>query len=321
MEEALVQFKEASDIAQRLLDNVKKVIVGKERAIELSIVALLAEGHLLIEDVPGLGKTTLAKAIAISTGCSFKRIQFVPDLLPSDITGVNVYNQRTGEFEFRSGPIMSQVVLADEINRAPSKSQSALLESMEERQATVDGVTYRMSRPFFIIATLNPVEYHGIFPLPEAQLDRFIMRVSLGYASFEQELAIIERQEAQNPIDDVEAVTTPEEVIFCQEACKGIYVDQLVRQYIVSIAQASRGHQDVTLGASHRGSLALFRASQALALIRGREFVVPDDAKELSEVVLAHRIIVTPEARARGMDGQKLVTGIVDNLPIPGVPV
>jgi len=315
----LNQIAEASQIAHQLLDNIKKVIVGKERAIELSLVALIAEGHLLIEDVPGLGKTTLAKAIALSSGCSFKRIQFVPDLLPSDITGVNIYNQKTGEFEFRPGPIMTQVVLADEINRAPSKTQAALLESMEEHRTTVDGVTYELSRPFFIIATLNPVEYHGIFPLPEAQLDRFTIRVTLGYASFEQELAIIERQERKNPIAEVTEVTTPEEVIFMQEETKGIFVDPLVRQYIVSLTQASRQHQDIVLGASHRGSLALFRTAQALALMRGREFVVPDDVKELSVGVLAHRLILTPEARARGLDGPKVITAIVDNLEVPGV--
>jgi len=314
----LNKLAEASQIAHHLLDNIKKVIVGKERVIELSLVAMIAEGHLLIEDVPGLGKTTLAKAIALSSGCSFKRIQFVPDLLPSDITGVNIYNQKTGEFEFRPGPIMAEVVLADEINRAPSKTQAALLESMEEHQTTVDGITYELSRPFFIVATLNPVEYHGIFPLPEAQLDRFTIRVTLGYASFEQELAIIERQENENPIADVRAVTTPEEVIFLQKETKGIYVDPLVRQYIVHLTQATRQHQDVLLGASHRGSLALFRTAQALALIQGREFVVPDDVKVLSGGVLAHRLILTPEARARGLDGQKVITAIVDNLSVPG---
>ena len=313
------QLVEASQIAHQLLDNIKKVIVGKEGAIELSLVALLAEGHLLIEDVPGLGKTTLARTIALSSGCSFKRIQFVPDLLPSDITGVNIYNQKTGEFEFRPGPIMTQIVLADEINRAPSKTQAALLESMEEHRTTVDGVTYELSRPFFIIATLNPVEYHGIFPLPEAQLDRFTMRVSLGYASYEQELAIIERQEKENPIADVTEVTDPEKVIFMQEETKAIYVDALVRQYIVTLTQASRQHQDIVLGASHRGSLALFRTAQALALIRGREFVVPDDVKELAVGVLAHRLILAPEARARGLDGPKVITAIVDNLAVPGV--
>ena len=313
------QLAEASQIAHRLLDNVKKVIVGKEGAIELSLVALMAQGHLLIEDVPGLGKTTLARTIALSSGCSFKRIQFVPDLLPSDITGVNIYSQKTGEFEFRPGPIMTQMVLADEINRAPSKTQAALLESMEEHRTTVDGVTYQLSRPFFIIATLNPVEYHGIFPLPEAQLDRFTIRVTLGYASFEQELAIIERQEKENPVADVTEVTTPEQVIFMQEETKNIYVDPLVRQYIVSITQASRQHQDIVLGASHRGSLALFRTAQALALIRGREFVAPDDVKELSVGVLAHRLILAPEARARGLDGSKVITAIVDNLAVPGM--
>jgi len=314
----LNQLAEASQIAHQVLDSIQRVIVGKERAIEMSLVALISQGHLLIEDVPGLGKTTLAKAIALSSGCSFKRIQFVPDLLPSDITGVNIYSQKTGEFEFRSGPLMAQVVLADEINRAPSKTQAALLESMEEHRVTVDGVTYDLSRPFFIIATLNPVEYHGIFPLPEAELDRFTIRVTLGYASFEQEMEIMGRQETRNPIHDVVAVTTPEKLIFVQEETKGIFVDPLVREYIVSLTQASRQHQDIVLGASHRGSLSLFRTSQALALIRGREFVVPDDVKELAVAVLAHRLILTPEARARGMDGSKILTSMIDNLTVPG---
>ena len=304
-----------------MLDNIKGVIVGKEQAIEMSLVALVAGGHLLIEDVPGLGKTTLAKAVAVSTGCSFKRIQFVPDLLPSDITGVNIFNQKTSEFEFRRGPLMTQVVLADEINRAPSKTQAALLESMEEHRVSVDGVTYDLDRPFFIIATLNPVEYHGIFPLPEAELDRFTIRVTLGYASFQQEVEIIGRQEREDPIDNLEAVTTPEDLIQLQEETKAIYVDPLVRQYIVSLTQASRHHQDVVLGASHRGSLALFRTSQALSLIRGRDFVTPDDVKELAVPVLGHRLILTPEARARGIDGAKAVTSIVDNLTVPGAHV
>ena len=315
------QLGEASQTALRLLENIKAVIVGKEQAIEMSLVALIAQGHLLIEDVPGLGKTTLAKAVAFSTGCSFKRIQFVPDLLPSDITGVNIYNQKTSEFEFRRGPLMTQVVLADEINRAPSKTQAALLESMEEHRVSVDGVTYDLDRPFFIIATLNPVEYHGIFPLPEAELDRFTIRVTLGYASFQQEVEIIGRQEHDDPIESLEAVTSPEDLIQIQEETKAIYVDPLVRQYIVSLTQASRQHQDVVLGASHRGSLALFRTSQALSLIRGRDFVTPDDVKELAVPVLAHRLILTPEARARGIDGAKTVTSIVDNLTVPGAHV
>ncbi len=312
------QLAEASQIALQVLDNIKGVIVGKEQAIEMGLVALMSQGHLLIEDAPGLGKTTLAKAMALSSGCNFKRIQFVPDLLPSDITGVNIYNQKTGEFEFRQGPLMTQVVLADEINRAPSKTQAALLEAMEEHRVTVDGVTYEMDRPFFIIATLNPVEYHGIFPLPEAELDRFTIRVTLGYANFDEEIDIIGRQERQNPIDGLSSVTTPEKLILVQEETKRIYVDPLVRHYIVSLTQASRQHQDVALGASHRGSLSLFRASQALALIRGREFVIPDDVKELAVAVLAHRLILTPEARARGLDGSKIVTSMVDNLTVPG---
>ena len=315
------QLAEASQTALKLLENIKGVIVGKEQAIEMSLVALIAQGHLLIEDVPGLGKTTLAKAVAVSTGCSFKRIQFVPDLLPSDITGVNIYNQKTSEFEFRRGPLMTQVVLADEINRAPSKTQAALLESMEEHRVSVDGVTYDLDRPFFIIATLNPVEYHGIFPLPEAELDRFTVRVTLGYASFQQEVEIIGRQEMNDPIESLESVTSPEDLIQVQEETKAIYVDPLVRQYIVSLTQASRQHQDVVLGASHRGSLALFRTSQALSLIRGRDFVTPDDVKELAVPVLAHRLILTPEARARGIDGSKAVTSIVDNLTVPGAHV
>ena len=313
------QLSEATEIAQRLLDNIGLAIVGKERVIELSLISLIARGHLLIEDMPGLGKTTLAKAIAISTGCSFKRIQFVPDILPSDITGVNIYSQKTGEFEFRPGPIMAQVVLADEINRAPSKTQAALLEVMEERQTTVDGVTYQMSEPFFLIATMNPIEYHGIFPLPEAQIDRFIMRVSLGYATPDQELAIIERQQTQHPLEGVSPVTTPEQLIFLQDEVKEVYVDPLVRQYIVSISQTSRQHSEIALGISHRGSLAMFRTAQALALVRQREFVVPDDVKELAPSVLAHRIILTPEARARGLNGEKVITGILDNLQVPGV--
>ena len=312
------QLAEASQIALEVLDNIKGVIVGKEQAIEMGLVALMSQGHLLIEDAPGLGKTTLAKAMALSSGCNFKRIQFVPDLLPSDITGVNIYNQKTGEFEFRQGPLMTQVVLADEINRAPSKTQAALLEAMEEHRVTVDGVTYEMDRPFFIIATLNPVEYHGIFPLPEAELDRFTIRVTLGYANFDEEIDIIGRQERQNPIDGLSSVATPEKLILVQEETKRIYVDPLVRHYIVSLTQASRQHQDVALGASHRGSLSLFRASQALALIRGREFVIPDDVKELAVAVLAHRLILTPEARARGLDGSKIVISMVDNLTVPG---
>ncbi len=310
------QLKKASVIANSLRDNINKVIVGKESVVDLSLVAILSGGHLLIEDVPGLGKTTLAKAIAVSSGCSFKRIQFVPDLLPSDITGVNIYNQRTGEFEFRPGPIMTQVVLADEINRAPSKTQAALLESMEENKATVDGVTYDLERPFFIVATLNPAEYHGIFPLPEAELDRFAIRVTLGYASFEQELDIIERQEKSNPIDSIGAVASPEELTLVQDEAKAIYVDASVRKYIVTLVQSSRQHHDVALGASHRGSLALFRTAQALAIMRDREFVLPDDIKELAGSVLAHRLILTPEARARGVSASSIVNGLLSNIPV-----
>ena len=313
------QIERARDVVTRLMDNVKHFVVGKDAMMELGLITLLSNGHLLIEGVPGLGKTTLAKTIAFSTGCTFKRIQFVPDLLPSDITGTSIYNQKTGEFNFHPGPIMSQVVLADEINRSPSKSQSALLEAMEEGQSTIDGITHSMPKPFFVIATLNPVEYHGIFPLPEAQLDRFMMRISLTYASYNEELEILNLKENGTPIEDITNVTTSEEIIMCQETIRSIYVDDTIKRYIVDITQASRQHQDVSLGASHRGSIDLFRTSQSLALIKGREFVLPDDVKSLALPVLSHRIIVSPQSRASGLTGEKIVTGIIDNLRIPGI--
>ncbi|MBI4233220.1 MAG: MoxR family ATPase [Chloroflexi bacterium] len=308
----------ALETCSKLLGNVKRVIIGKDGALDLGVVALLSGGHALVEDVPGVGKTMLAKSIARSTGCTFKRIQFTPDLLPSDITGVSVYNQKSGAFEFRPGPVMAQIVLADEINRATPKTQSALLEAMEERQTTVDGVTHPMPHPFMVMATENPIEYEGTFPLPEAQLDRFLLRITLGYPSFEDEIAIIDGQQLRHPIETLGPVTDAEEISRVQEAVRHIYVDNLIKQYIVSLVGATRRHSDVSLGASPRASLALFRTSQALALLRGRDYVLPDDAKELAGPVLAHRVIVAPQARMRGVDGRKVVEAVLQEVPVPG---
>jgi MoxR-like ATPase len=305
--------------ARRIIENVSKVIVGKTSVIEQALATLVADGHMLIEDVPGVGKTMLAKSIAISIGCSFKRIQFTPDLLPSDVTGISVYNQSNGEFEFREGPVMAQVVLADEINRATPKTQSALLEAMEENQVTVDGVTHRLESPFLVMATQNPIEYEGTFPLPEAQLDRFLMRISLGYPEFMEEMAIIEHQEKVHPIESLQPVSTPEEVISLQEAAKLVYVDQLVRRYIVSLSEATRSHREVSLGASPRASLGLFRTSRALALMRDRDYVIPDDVKLLAPAVMAHRLVLSPSARMRGVSSADVVTDLLSTVPVPGV--
>ena len=305
-------------IAQRIVDNVSKVIVGKRNVIEQALAALIAQGHILVEDVPGVGKTMLAKSLSTSIGCNFKRIQFTPDLLPSDVAGISVYNQATGEFQFRPGPIMSEVVLADEINRATPKTQSALLEAMEELQVTVDGVTHHLQHPFIVIATQNPIEYEGTFPLPEAQLDRFLMRISLGYPDFEEELAVIEQQEKVHPIESLEKVSTPEEVVGLQEAAKEIYVDQVVREYIVSLVEATREHRDVSLGASPRASLGLFRASRALALVLDRDYVIPDDIKALASSVTAHRIILSPAARMRGVRSTDVVADLLNTVAVPG---
>ncbi len=305
-------------VANRIIDNVATVIVGKRDAIELVAVAMLADGHILIEDVPGVGKTTLAKAIARSVGLIFKRVQFTPDLLPSDVTGVTIFNQKTREFEFREGPVMAQIVLADEVNRATPKTQSALLEAMEERQITVDGETYALPEPFLVLATQNPIEYEGTFPLPEAQLDRFLMRVNLGYPDRVDELQVLAAQQRERPIDDIQQVVTLEEVFAAQEAVKDVYVDPLVSNYIVDISRATREHNDVYLGASPRGSLGLFRAGQALAAVAGRDYVVPDDVKRLAEAVLSHRVIVSPAARIRSVDTRAIVAGILDFVPVPG---
>ncbi len=308
-------------LAERLIQNVERVIFGKRDVVELTVICLLCQGHLLIEDVPGVGKTMLAKALARSLGGSFKRIQFTPDMLPSDVTGTSIYNQKTGDFEFRPGPIMAQIVLADEINRATPKTQAALLEAMEERQVTVDGVTYKLGPPFLVLATQNPIEYEGTFPLPEAQLDRFLMRVSLGYPAPEQELAILDAQQFAHPIERLSRVTTIEELVAMQEALKSVYADKLIKQYIVDLVDATRHHPDVYLGASPRGALTLFRAAQARAAIHGRDYVIPDDVKGLAPATLGHRIIISPAARLRGVSAGDILDELLRTTPVPGARV
>ena len=304
--------------AQEIVENVTKVIIGKKPVIERALAAVIAQGHLLIEDVPGVGKTMLAKSISVSIGCTFKRIQFTPDLLPSDIVGVSIYNQGTGEFQFRPGPVMSQVVLVDEINRATPKTQSALLEAMEELQVSVDGVTRSLERPFVVMATQNPIEYEGTFPLPEAQLDRFLMRISMGYPSFAEELSVIEGQEKIHPIDQLEAVASSDDVIKLQHAAKNVYVNTAVREYIVSLIEATRNHEDVSLGASPRASLGMFRAVRAMAIFRDRDYVIPDDVKELAYAVLAHRLILSSAARMRGLQTRQVIDGLLESVAVPG---
>ena len=306
-------------VGRRIIENVDKVIVGKTAVVEQALAALVAQGHILVEDVPGVGKTTLSKALAISIGCSFQRIQFTPDLLPSDVTGISVYNQQSQDFNFRPGPIMSQVVLADEINRATPKTQAALLEAMEEHQVTVDGVTHPLRPPFMVVATQNPIEYEGTFPLPEAELDRFLMRLSLGYPDFTEEMAIIERQEQTHPIDSLEPVASPEEVVSMQEAAKQVYVDRLVRHYIVALTEATRGHRDVALGASPRATLGLFRTARSLALVQDRDYVVPDDIKLLAAAVLSHRIVLSPAARMRGIRSEGVINELLNQVNVPGM--
>ena len=312
---------QSREVALRIIDNVNKVIVGKNRAIELGVVALICQGHVLIEDVPGVGKTMLAKSLARSTGCAFSRIQFTPDLLPSDVTGVYIFNQKSGEFEFRPGPVMAQIVLSDEINRATPKTQSALLEAMEERQVTVEGKTHTLPRPFMVIATQNPIEYEGTFPLPEAQLDRFLLRIHLGYPSFEEEVTIMDNQQLRHPFDTLEPVTGPEEVVELQEEARKVYVDPLVKQYIVTLVGATREHDHIALGASPRASLGLLRTSQALALLRQRDYILPDDVKELAEPVMAHRLILTAAARMQGIDSRRVIRELADQVAVPGVRV
>ena len=312
-------MEQSRQIAERVLENIERVIIGKSHEARLALVTLLCRGHLLIEDVPGVGKTMLARALARSTGCNFSRIQFTPDLLPMDVTGVAVYEQGTGQFHFRPGPIMAQIVLADELNRATPKTQSALLEAMEEHQVTVDGISHPLPRPSMVMATQNPIEYEGTFPLPEAQLDRFLLRLQLGYPSATDEVLVMDAQQTLHPIETLQPVTTAEEVIGMQEAVGHIYVDPLIKQYIVGLVNATREHESSYLGASPRGSLALMRTTQAHALLDGRDFVQPDDVKLLAYPTLGHRVIVSPSARVRDIDSAQIVAEAIERVPVPGV--
>ncbi len=305
-------------VARITSDNVERVIVGKRREVQLVLVALLCRGHVLIEDVPGVGKTVLAKAIARSIGCTFKRIQFTPDLLPSDVTGVNVFDQRSGTFVFRAGPVVAQMVLADEINRATPKTQAALLEAMEEAQVTVDGVTHPLPSPFVVLATENPIEYEGTFPLPEAQLDRFLIRLSLGYPGRAGELEMLDRQHRAHPLESLAQVVRVEELVAAQAAIKDVHVAQPVKEYIVALVEATRHHGDVYLGASPRGSLALYNVSRAWAALNGRDYVIPDDVKGLAEPTLAHRVIINPAARMKNIDSRGVIEDLLRTVPVPG---
>ena len=306
-----------NEAARKISQNVAKAIVGKDDVIELCLVALLCEGHILLEDVPGIGKTTLAKAVARSLGCAFKRIQFTPDLLPGDVTGIYYYNQKRQEFEFRPGPIMSQVVLADEINRATPRTQSALLEAMQERQVTVDVETMSLPRPFLVLATQNPIELEGTFPLPEAQVDRFLMKLALGYPSEEDENTILLRYEKEDPLDALQPVVQIEDLVDMQQQVKAILVEESVRTYVVRVVRATRDHEAVELGVSPRGTMALYKTAQALAALRGRSFVIPDDVKYLAPYVLTHRIMISPQTRLRGRRPEEVVMEIVDTVPVP----
>lgn len=305
-------------VAGTVINNIEKVVVGKRAEVELALIALLSRGHILIEDVPGVGKTVLAKSLAQSLGCSFKRIQFTPDLLPSDVTGTSIYNQSTGDFEYRAGPVSAQILLADEINRATPKTQSALLEAMEEHQVTVDGVTHALPDPFIVMATQNPIEYEGTFPLPEAELDRFLLRISLGYPAKADEMQVLQSQQERHPLEDLQQVVDAEDVLETQKQVRQVYVDPLIVEYVVNLMEATRAHGDIYLGASPRASLALYRACQARAAMHGQDYVLPDDVKVMAIPVVAHRLIINAAARMRQISSVDVMAEILSRVPVPG---
>jgi MoxR-like ATPase len=303
--------------AKKIIANVEKVIVGKRQQLILSLVSWFSEGHILLEDVPGVAKTMLARALACSVGCEFKRIQCTPDLLPTDVTGASIFNQKSTEFEFRPGPIFAQILLADEINRTTPRTQAALLEAMAETRVTVDGITHSLTPPFLVIATQNPIDHEGTFPLPEAQLDRFLMRFNLGYPTFEDELKMLEMLQHGHPVTNLEPVVTSEELVACQKAIRGVHVDPKVRQYLMQIVHLTRENEELALGGSPRASIALFRTSQAMAAIRGRNFVQPDDVKRIAPPVLTHRLILKPESRLRKVTTEQVVKDVIDEIAVP----
>ena len=310
-------MNDVKSTAKKIIGNVEKAIVGKRRQIILSLVSWFCEGHILLEDVPGVAKTMLARALAASVGCTFKRVQCTPDLLPTDVTGSSIFNQKSSEFEFRAGPLFAQTVLADEINRATPRTQAALLEAMGEGRVTVDGITRTLKKPFLVIATQNPVDHEGTFPLPEAQLDRFLMRFSLGYPTMDEELTMLEMLRREHPLDKLEAVVSADDVLACQATVREVHVDEKVRRYLTEIVHATRDHEDLSLGGSPRASIALFRTAQAMAAIYGRNFVQPDDVKRVAGPVLMHRLILRPESRLRKVTARELVEDVVADVRVP----